>query len=1371
MSDAELKQYDCIFWCDVKDVSLKDIQRLDTHLRGGGGLVVSLGDEAAQNLDGYNRLFYKDGKGLLPGRLMKKIHAPADDRLFFLNAAKEEYYNDPPLNVFKDAKDRETLGKPLFRQYVQVEAAESQGARTLLTFQTWAASANEKAAADKAQEDKIPVASPALIEWNPPLSEAQQPLATNLVRDDRTGPSASHYRGRVLLFTSSLDRDKDKNAEKWSDWPLSYSYLAMMNEMTRLAAPGRLHEEEHLVGELLEEHLPGGAESTVKMSYPFLYPDLKPFYQPTRLIEEVNLFRWSDTDYSGVYRATTSSGQEIPFAVNVPIKSGDSFENESDLRRIDEAKLKDLYPGWKFKVVEDPQEAPLPDAPEDASPATTPVPFGPVVANIVLLMVLGLLFLEILLTWTFGHYTTVDPNLPANTGATGVVVAAVIAVLSLSVFAIGASVIAHERFTGNFLGFFPEILQTWAERNVGVPAPDAGEQTKWTYEPSEFLFGLPAEGWWALALTLAAITAIFFFYRAEAPKVPLRFKLLLGSLRLFLIMTTLWFLLPRPQLQFERLGPADLILMIDNTLSMGEPDTYQDPAMLERTTKLRDAILEKLKQELPEKIKTLTAELAAKAPLTDIKSRGEADGIKHRLDYWKKQQELIQSSKWRPSRLQLVQALLEQPNPAWLKTLMVGQKAKIHIFHLDQNGLPVRLRDAQGDAGEIIDPANPGEIERAARAIAELVPVGRDSQLGTAVKEVISHYQGASLSTVILCTDGVTTLGDSLEQVANYARSNDVKLFFVGLGNEHHLRELSLDNMQVADTIDLGDKAVFDLRVTGKGYKGMTLPIILKLKDTDGQEKEVARTLVKLDPGGKPVRAQVAHTPEKVGKKHYIVELAPPKEEAGEKPLAPGRLRVERTIEVVEGLEKIRVLYVEGQPRYEFRYIKFLLEREALNDKKKKSIELSVLLLDADDDWATIDRAAIANFPATLEELKKYHVLILGDCDPNHKKLKNHLTDIVHFARGETDKGEKDKKAGGGLLFIAGALNNPHRYKSTPLARVLPIETVLDQPPLDVPRVDRMRPELTASGRMHPIFRFSPDDAKNQSIWQRLTPMYWSSGGYKIKPLAEVLAEHPTEKNALASNGRHPLVVQQFVGSGRTMFFGFDETWRWRLRDDEPQFVKFWIQTMRYLARGGSKRTSLHLDQQAPYKIDQKIKVIVQFPDQLPGGPKEKLKFNDKTEVKVDVEYVPPPGKEYKRFEETITLKRQGENWGTFDTDWEKTKSEGRYRFKLNSPDMRKSQPDGVQPGAEAIVEPKPGELDNLRMNAAEMNKTAAETQGRLFTLVNANELLTSLPPSVRSRISAQVPPLTLWNQWWVFAVIIFFMTSEWILRKLKHLL
>ena len=234
---------------------------------------------------------------------------------------------------------------------------------------------------------------------------------------------------------------------------------------------------------------------------------------------------------------------------------------------------------------------------------------------------------------------------------------------------------------------------------------------------------------------------------------------------------------------------------------------------------------------------------------------------------------------------------------------------------------------------------------------------------------------------------------------------------------------------------------------------------------------------------------------------------------------------------------------------------------------------------------------------------------------------------------GEDGKGRKASKPGGGILFIAGAFYNPHSYMRTPLADVLPVEPLTEKSPPEIPREKRMRPELTPAGRMHPIFRFDPGEAESMAIWGRLTPMYWYSTKYRPKPLAEVLAVHdsePAEFKERGQDGRHPLVVQQFVGSGRSMFFGFDETWRWRSGEDESKFEKFWTQTMRDLSRGRSMRTNLRLDRQTPYRVGEKVKVTVQFPDNTPGerpnqpGPK----IDAATKVKVTVLHTAPDGKE-----------------------------------------------------------------------------------------------------------------------------------------------
>ena len=68
----------------------------------------------------------------------------------------------------------------------------------------------------------------------------------------------------------------------------------------------------------------------------------------------------------------------------------------------------------------------------------------------------------------------------------------------------------------------------------------------------------------------------------------------------------------------------------------------------------------------------------------------------------------------------------------------------------------------------------------------------------------------------------------------------------------------------------------------------------------------------------------------------------------------------------------IRVLYVEGYPRWEYRYLKNMLMRE-------KSILSSILLLSADRGFAQEGDVPITRLPGDAEEIEPFDVIIVGD--------------------------------------------------------------------------------------------------------------------------------------------------------------------------------------------------------------------------------------------------------------------------------------------------------------------------------------------------------------------------------------------------------
>ncbi len=1258
---GDLTPFDCVFLCDVKQFTPAEVRRLETHLRRGGGVVFCLGPQV--DVGAYNEFLYKNGAGILPAKLVGKQAAPAD--CFFHLSAEERAFQLPPLDAFADDNDRVGLTLPRFRQYFRTELPPpARGARKVLSFLPAANNPDKPGAAQELE--RLPVGDPALVEWQPPVTVA---------RDDGTA-HAARMRGKALLIPTPVNMD-------WSTWPAYRTYLPLMQEVLNFAVSGRLREQAVTVGDPLEEYLSsagGGLDVALHT------PDDRTESLQTQAYEDASVLRWADTDISGLYRATIGQHpQEHLFAVNVPTAADGQGPSESDPTRTNADELHRTYPDWDFQVVRDLHEVNHTGGPSEAAGEAPRASPGGFFAHWLLLGMLALLILEVVLAWRFGHYSAVAGT-PGGPPATGRLLPGLVGfAAAVVVLALGA-VLVQAAWSGDFLGFLPDASRQAVEHALGIPAPAAGEGSRWRLEFSPYLWDAVADPWLAGVIAVVAGVLIVWIYRQEGRTAGTGYKVLLAGLRIGLLLLTLAVLLPQLRLWFERQGWPDVAILVDDSASMSTADKYQDPQV--------QAAADRLAQ---------SAGLSA------------------------------------PDRLALAQALVANPQADWINRLLSERKVKVHVYH------------CSGRAHRIADVTAPAEAEHALEQVRGLraEPHNDSSQLGTAVRQVLNDFRGSSLAAVIMLTDGITTEGEDLVKVSHYAAQYGVPLYFVGIGDDHDQRDLALHDLQCEDSVYVNDQVVFELRLTGHGYPNLTVPVRLREK---GKETVLSEQKVTVDPQGKPVKVRLTHRPAETGVKNYIIDVPVQPDEAD-----PDNNKVERAVEV-QDTRLFKVLYVEGAPRWEYRYVKTLLEREAAR-KGNKSIDLKVLLLDADPDYVAEDRNALEEFPLKTD-LNNFDVVILGDVDPKDPKLGDKnvqaLTDFV-------------RERGGGLLMIAGQRYSPYVWKNTPLADVLPIEVDRDQAPEDPEggRPEGYHPELTPLGRLHPIFRFNPDDQQNEEIWNRLREMYWWAEGYHVKPAAEVLAVQPKAKAAGAASNGYPLVVQQFVGAGRCMFFGFDETWRWRWREDELRFNQFWIQTVRYLARSRLGRIELRLDRQAPYRRGEPIKVTVRFPDDAaPPGPE--------TEVKVVVERRPPrrPGMGEDQAKsaapvevQTMQLARVEGSRSTFEGLLTRT-PEGEYQFWLSAPAVT-----GVKPRAECRVLAPPGEMELLRMNAADMGRAAEESHGRFYTLAEADHLLADLPAGTRVTLNSPGPPLLFWNHAAVFGLALFFLSSEWLLRKRKHLL
>jgi hypothetical protein len=688
------------------------------------------------------------------------------------------------------------------------------------------------------------------------------------------------------------------------------------------------------------------------------------------------------------------------------------------------------------------------------------------------------------------------------------------------------------------------------------------------------------------------------------------------------------------------------------------------------------------------------------------------------------------------NRLLLAQTLLTRPDGDWLTRLLTGRQVKVHIYSLDEQAKLIASLD------------EPDAADTGRKAIAALIPDGQASRLGDGVQAVLKSFRGGSLTALIVFTDGITTDGDDLPAAGRAAARAGVPLYLVGVGDAKDPLDLALGDLRAEDVVAKDDELVFEARLTAKG-PNVPRTVVVTLYEKQGESRlKRAETTIIPDPTGKPVPVRLQHVPTEVGEKTFIIEVPP----------APGESeivnnRIERTVVVTDN-KRLRVLYVEGYPRYEFRYVKVLLERELEAGRPIRSFDLNSLLLDASRDYPSTDRTALRGFP-TRNELFEYDVVILGDVDPSQfPRPKQTFQDLADFVR----------QRGGGLLVIAGEQSVPHKLFDTPLADVLPVMPADGQTGPPKPSSERdpirngYRMRLTPTGVGHPLFRFAAEDADSARIWSRLQPLLWYATGYKRKDAAEVLAVHPDRLAEGQSGENHPLVVQQFAGSGRVVFFGFDESWRWRFRQDEEQFNRFWRQAVRVLARNRISRAELRTDKQTPYRRDEPITVTARFPDDAPPPPADG--------VKVIVDRLPSAAVPTAEPEtQRMTLTKVEGTRATFQGMLTRT-PEGEYRFRLVEPEVP-----GSRPTAKATVLPPPGEMDRLEVNRSDLLRAAAESRGKAYTLADADTLLDELPEGVRVALNQPCPPVPVWNHLATFGLIVTLLGAEWIIRRRERLL
>jgi len=425
-------------------------------------------------------------------------------------------------------------------------------------------------------------------------------------------------------------------------------------------------------------------------------------------------------------------------------------------------------------------------------------------------------------------------------------------------------------------------------------------------------------------------------------------------------------------------------------------------------------------------------------------------------------------------------------------------------------------------------------------------PDGWRTRLAPALEEALRRTTGRPLAGVVILSDGRTEAPPDRALVRRLV-SSAAPVHVVPLGAETPIGDASVARVEAPKRAFVRDAVPVVVRLDNRGRRG---DVVVELVD-DTSGRVLDSSTVTMDPDGEALLETVltARPGDGIveGSRRWSVRIA------GDADLVPENDVSSFPIELVD--RPLRVLYIEGGPRWEYRYLKNLLVREP-------SIESSVMLLSADRDFAQEGNTPLARLPRDADEFAQFDLVILGDVPAGF------LTE----GRQEAIR-ELVERRGGGLVMLGGPRSMPNTWSESPLASLVPFsggfdlerrgEAVMMRPTDEAARLGVLRlDESVESG--WPVDLSDPDYGWSRLQWvQRIDPE-------RLKPTAEVLAEAVSvEASTDGPTGAEatPIVIGMRYGAGQVLYVATDEIWRWRYGRGETFHERFWIQLLRLLGR------------------------------------------------------------------------------------------------------------------------------------------------------------------------------------------------------------
>lgn len=594
---------------------------------------------------------------------------------------------------------------------------------------------------------------------------------------------------------------------------------------------------------------------------------------------------------------------------------------------------------------------------------------------------------------------------------------------------------------------------------------------------------------------------------------------------------------------------------------------------------------------------------------------------------------------------------------------------------------------------------------------------GDRSAIASSLRSVLESVNDQALAAVVVLSDGADNATELSSDWWQAIKAAGVPVHTVGFGQSVVTNDVELSDVVMDGQAGINTSVTARLRIVHNGHN------VARVRVESGEQLLHAQN-IELD----TTQSESVHSIEFNSGEAGVRDLQFSLSTTGDEVNTVNNVQ-QRILSVADNPK--RVLYVEGEPRWEYKFIRRALHsfngvevvsllRTSPNKFYRQGVESADELVDG--------------FPTTREALFKYSAVIIGSLEAAELSTEQqaNLRDFV-------------SERGGSLLMLAGRQGlGDGGWGRSAVAAALPVKLTSKTNARDFDRI-RVVARPTTQGLRTPWLRLEENDEDNLQAWSALPELNDVQPVGDVKPGSTVLLATNADTRAT------PLLVWHRYGQGQSYVLGTSGTWRWQmsLPAENQWHETFWQQLLSHLAAGSLPQMSVD-NARGVYRDTDDIPIAV-------TARAADFKPLDHGEVVVNV--TTPSGQNVPT---TLTadINQPGRFIGSIAAS-----EDGPYGITMTTPVTGEAQVPSNESGIQRwwVKESGTAEQFDTGLHREFLQRVSAATGGQYLDAANKDQLAELLTSQNAGITREELLPL--WNMPLLFVLMLLAKALEWLLR------